>query len=249
MSGHNKWSSIKHKKGAADAKRGKLFTRLTREIITAARNGTGDVNTNPRLRAAVSAARAANMPNSNIEKAVKRGTGEIEGATYEEYIYEGYGHNGVAIIVEVMTDNKNRTVAEVRHAFSKYGGSLAESGAVAWIFQQLGYIEVEAPDLAEDDAIMIALDAGAEDAEYDDGTLYVYSSLSDFHIVLNYFEQNGFKIKEAELIRKPTTTVEADDVAEKLLKLIDHLEDLDDVQKVFANYKISDSILNRLAEN
>jgi len=249
MSGHNKWSSIKHKKGAADAKRGKLFTRITREIITAARNGSGDINTNSRLRAAVSAARAANMPNTNIEKSIKRGTGEIEGATYEEYTYEGYGHNGVAIIVEVMTDNKNRTVAEVRHTFSKYGGSMAESGAVSWIFNQKGYLEVEAPGLSEDDAIMIALDAGAEDAEYDDEIIYVYTSVADFHVVLNYFEKNGYKIKEAELTRIPTNTVEADDVAEKLLKLIDHLEDLDDVQKVFANYKISESIMNRLAEN
>ncbi len=249
MSGHNKWSSIKHKKGAADAKRGKLFTRLTREIITAARNGSGDVNTNPRLRAAVSLARAANMPNANIEKSIKRGTGEIEGATYEEYTYEGYGHNGVAIIVEVMTDNKNRTVAEVRHTFSKYGGSMAESGAVSWIFNQKGYLEIEAPDLSEDDAIMIALDAGAEDAEYEDGIIYVYTSVAEFHVVLSYFEKNSFKIREAELTRIPTNSVEADDVAEKLLKLIDHLEDLDDVQKVFANYKISESIMNRLADN
>jgi len=249
MSGHNKWSSIKHKKGAADAKRGRIFTRLTREIITAARNGSGDVNTNPRLRAAVSAARNANMPKDNIEKAIKRGTGEIAGTTYEEYTYEGYGHNGVAILVEVMTDNKNRTVAEVRHAFTKYGGSLAESGAVSWIFHQKGYIEVEAPEMNEDDAIMAALDAGAEDAEYEDGILYVYTSVSDFHVVLSYFEKNGYQIREAELTRTPTTTIDANDVAEKLIKLIDHLEDLDDVQKVYSNYKISDEILNRLAEN
>lgn len=249
MSGHNKWSSIKHKKGAADAKRGKLFTRLTREIITAARNGSGDINANPRLRAAVSAARNANMPNANIEKAVKRGTGELEGTTYDEFTYEGYGHNGVAILLEVMTDNKKRTVAEVRHTFSKYGGSLAENGAVSWIFQQKGYIEIEMPDADEDEAIMTALEAGAEDAEYEDGTLSLYTSVPDFHTVMNFMEAQGYTIKQAELTRIPTNAIEADDVADKLLKLIDKLEDLDDVQKVFANYRISDSILNRLAEN
>jgi|SRR5690554_726457 len=247
MSGHNKWSTIKHKKSAADAKRGKLFTRYTREIITAARSG-GDINSNPRLRAAVSAARGVNMPNANIEKAIKRGTGEIEGATYEEYTYEGYGHNGVAIMVEVMTDNKKRTVAEVRHTFSKYGGTMAESGAVSWVFQQKGYIIVEAPEMTEDDAIMAALEAGAEDAEFEDGILSLYTSPSDLHTVSGYLEQNGFTVKTIELTRIPTSTVEADDVAEKLLKLIDKLEDLDDVQKVFANYKISDSILEKLAD-
>lgn len=249
MSGHNKWSTIKHKKGAADAKRGKLFTRLTKEIITAARNGSGDVNSNPRLRAAVSAARGANMPNTNIEKAIKRGTGEIEGAVYEELVYEGYGHNGVAILVEVMTDNKNRTVAEVRHAFSKYGGTLAENGAVSWVFAQKGYIEVEVGQMDEDEAIMIALEAGADDAEYEDGVLQVYTSLQDFHTVMSYFEEKGMTIKSAELTRIPTNTVNADDVADKLLKLIEKIEDLDDTQKVFANYEISDSILDGLADN
>jgi YebC/PmpR family DNA-binding regulatory protein len=249
MSGHNKWSSIKHKKGAADAKRGKLFTRYTREIITAARSGSGDVTNNPRLRAAVAAAKSVNMPNANIEKAIKRGTGEIEGAVYEEFIYEGYGQNGVAIMVEVMTDNKNRTVAEVRHVFSKYGGSLAESGAVSWVFNQKGYIEIEAPDMNEDDAIMTALEAGAEDAEFEDGVLSVYTSVGDFHVVMGYLEKEGFSISKAELTRIPTTTVDADDVASQLMRLIDKLEDLDDVQKVFANFRISDELLNRLAEN
>jgi YebC/PmpR family DNA-binding regulatory protein len=249
MSGHNKWSSIKHKKGAADAKRGKLFTRLAREIICAARNGTGDVDSNPRLRTAVNTARSANMPNANIEKAIKRGTGEIEGATYEEYTYEGYGPNGVAILLEVMTDNKNRTVAEVRHTFSKYGGSLAESGAVSWIFEQKGYILIEATDMSEDDAIMLALDAGAEDVAYDEGELEVYTTLAEFHVVQSFLEDKGLTIKEAGLTRIPSNTINADDFAEKLIKLTDKLEELDDVQKVFSNYAISEEILNRLAES
>ncbi len=249
MSGHNKWSSIKHKKGAADAKRGKLFTRFTREIITAARDGSGDVSANPRLRAAVTAAKNVNMPNANIEKAIKRGTGELEGATYDEFTYEGYGHNGVAIMVEVMTDNKKRTVAEVRHTFTKHGGSLAESGAVSWVFKQMGCIEVSVPGMTEDDAIMVALEAGAEDASFEDGVLSVYTNVPDFHVVMGTLEEKDFEIKKAELTRIPTTTVDADHVAVKLLKLIDKLEDLDDVQKVFANCRISDTILDKLAEN
>ncbi|MCB5230951.1 MAG: YebC/PmpR family DNA-binding transcriptional regulator [Candidatus Cloacimonas sp.] len=249
MAGHNKWSSIKHKKGAADAKRGKLFTRLAKEIIIAAKGGSGDIDGNPRLRAAVSAAKGANMPNANIERAIKRGTGEIEGAVYEEMVYEGYGHNGVAIMVEVMTDNKNRTVAEVRHAFSKYGGTLAENGAVSWVFDQKGYMEVEVGEMDEDEAIMLALEAGADDATYEDNMLVVYTSLQDFHTVMSYFEEQQLEIKNAELTRIPTNTVNADDVAEKLLNLIEKLEDLDDTQKVFANFEISDNILEELADN
>jgi YebC/PmpR family DNA-binding regulatory protein len=246
MSGHNKWSSIKHKKGAADAKRGKLFTRIVKEIILAARDGGGDLASNPRLRTAVQAAKGANMPKDNIEKAIKRGTGEIEGAAYEEVTYEGYGHGGVAILVEVTTDNKNRTVADIRHCFSKYGGNMAESGAVAWNFDEKGMIEIKAEKLNEDDFMMKALDLGADDVETDEGMFIVYTAPTDLYMVVTAFETNGFTIEKAELTRIPKTLINADDIAEKLLRLIDKLEDLDDVQKVYANFEISDEVMNKV---
>ncbi len=248
MAGHNKWSSIKHKKGAADAKRGRVFTRLTREMIVAARNGSGDINSNPRLRTAVNAAKNANMPSANIDKAIKRGTGELEGVAYEEITYEGYGPNGVAVIVETVTDNKNRTVAEVRHIFSKYGGSLAENGSVSWMFEQKGVITVEASNIDEDDAIMEALEAGAEDAAFADGELEIITAVADFHKVSSYFEDKGFTISNAALTRIPKNKINADDFAENVMKLLDKLEDIDDVQEVFANFEIADHILEKLAE-
>lgn len=247
MSGHSKWSTIKHKKGAADAKRGKLFTRLGKEIIVAAKEGGGDVNMNPRLRTAVATARSNNMPMANIEKAIKRGTGEIEGANYEELTYEGYGQGGVAIIVEVMTDNKKRTVAEVRHAFVKYGGNLAENGAVSWNFEQKGMIVTPVDGKDEDEFMMEALEAGADDIEKEDDNFFVYTPMTDFHTVLSALEESGLKVEKAELTYKPKNTVNADDVAEKLLKLIEKLEDLDDVQKVYANFDISDEVFESLA--
>ena len=246
MAGHNKWSQIKHRKGAADAKRGKLFTRIAREIIISAREGGGDINSNSRLRTAVQNARVANMPKDNIEKAIKRGTGDADGIIYEEIVYEGYGHNGVAIIVETMTDNRNRTVADVRHIFSKHGGNLAENGAVGWIFEQKGLIEIQSENLEEDDFMLQALDLGAEDVEKHENLFYVYTALTDFYKVLSSFEENGFTIEKAELTRIPKNTINADDVAEKLLKLMDKLEDLDDVQKVYANFEISEEILKNL---
>ena len=246
MSGHNKWSSIKHKKGAADAKRGKLFTRIVKEIILAARDGGGDLSSNPRLRTAVQAAKGANMPKDNIEKAIKRGTGEIEGAAYEEITYEGYGHGGVAILVDVMTDNKNRSVAEIRHAFSKYGGSMAESGAVAWNFEQKGAIEIKSENIDEDEFMMKALDLGADDVEKADDVYIVYTQTTELYKVVSSFEEEGFTIEKAELTRIPKTTINADDVADKLLKLIDKIEDLDDVQRVYANFDISDEALSKI---
>ncbi|MCB5250301.1 MAG: YebC/PmpR family DNA-binding transcriptional regulator [Candidatus Cloacimonadales bacterium] len=246
MAGHSKWSSIKHKKGAADAKRGKVFTRLVREIILAARDG-GDMATNPRLRTAVQAARGANMPKDNIDKAIKRGTGEIEGVNYEEIIYEGYGQAGVAIIIDAMTDNKNRTVAEVRHAFSKYGGTLAENGAVAWNFEQKGLIEIDAEGLDEDEVMMNVIEAGADDMESEDGAFFIYTQLVDFSKTIVAIEELGYKINKAELTRVPKSTVNADSVAEKLLNLIEKLEDLDDVQKVYANFDISDEVFEKLS--
>ncbi|NLK50616.1 MAG: YebC/PmpR family DNA-binding transcriptional regulator [Candidatus Cloacimonetes bacterium] len=246
MAGHNKWSSIKHKKAATDAKRGKIYTRLAKEIILAAKSGGGDPEMNPRLRTAINSARSVNMPRDNIERAIKRGTGEIEGAAYEETSYEGYGHNGVGIVVDVMTDNKNRTVSELRHIFSKYGGNLAETGAVSWNFDQKGYFNIASEGLDEDEFMMQALEAGAEDIELDGEYYDVYTSASDFHVVLGNFEEQGFTALNAELTMVPKNTVNADEVAEKLLKLIDMLEDLDDVQKVYANFDISDEILESL---
>ncbi len=246
MSGHNKWSSIKHKKAATDAKRGKIYTRIVKEIILAAKGGGGDPDTNARLRTAINSAKAANMPRENIERAIKRGTGEIEGAAYEEITYEGYGHNGVGIVVDVMTDNKNRTVAELRHVFSKYGGNLAESGAVSWNFDQKGYFNVPAVGLDEDEFMLQALEAGAEDIEKNDEYFDVYTSPGEFHSVLSNFENLGFPVLNAELTRVPKTTINADEVAGKLLRLIEMLEDLDDVQKVYSNFELSDEVLEAL---
>ncbi|MBC8386068.1 MAG: YebC/PmpR family DNA-binding transcriptional regulator [Candidatus Cloacimonetes bacterium] len=247
MSGHSKWSSIKHKKGAADAKRGKLYTKLVKEIIVAAREGGGDPETNSRLRLAVSIARNSNMPGSNIEKAIKRGTGEIEGVSYENFNYEGYGQNGVAIFIETLTDNKQRTVAEVRHTFSKYGGNMAESGSVAWMFEQKGLIRIINKGLDEEEVMMASLDAGAEDFQTEDDYFEVYTAYNDLHSVLQNLENSGYQIEKAELTMIPKNTIQADDVAEKLFNLIDHLEDLDDVQKVYANFEISDETIERLS--
>ncbi|MDA3813022.1 MAG: YebC/PmpR family DNA-binding transcriptional regulator [Candidatus Cloacimonetes bacterium] len=248
MSGHSKWSSIKHKKGAADAKRGKIFTKLVKEIIVAAKEGGSDQEMNPRLRLAVSTAKGSNMPNSNIERAIKRGTGELEGVHYDYFTYEGYGQNGVAIIVETLTDNKQRTVAEVRHIFSKYGGNLAENGSVSYMFDQKGLIIIPEDNLDEDEVMMASLDAGAEDFLVEDGNFIIFTAYADLHSVLSKLEETGYNIEKAELTRIPQNTIQADEVAEKLLKLIDHLEECDDVQKVYANFEISDEVFERLAE-
>ena len=247
MSGHSKWASIKHKKGAADAKRGKLFTRLVKEIIIAARDGGGDPDSNPRLRLAISNAKSANMPNTNIDKAVKRGTGEIEGANYEQINYEGYGHNGVAIFIEALTDNKLRTVAEIRHCFSRHGGNLAENGSVAWIFEQKGLIEIFKNDLDEDEIIMAVLDAGADDILTEDDIFQIITPYNELHNVYKQLKDTGYEIEKAELTRIPKNTVNADDVAEKLFRLIDGLEDIDDVQTVYANFEVSDEIMERIS--
>jgi len=249
MSGHSKWSSIKHKKGAADAKRGKIFTKLVKEIIVAAKEGGGDQEMNPRLRLAVSTAKGSNMPNANIERAIKRGTGELDGVNYEHFTYEGYGQNGVAIIVETLTDNKQRTVADVRHIFSKYGGNLAENGSVSYMFEQKGLIMISENDLDEDEVMMASLDAGAEDLIIEEGNFIIYTAYADLHSVHKKLEEAGYNIEKAELTRIPQNTIQADEVAEKLLKLIDHLEDCDDVQKVYANFEISDEVFERLAED
>ena len=247
MAGHYKWSSIKHKKAATDAKRGKLYTRITKEIILAAKLGGGDPDTNPRLRTAMLAARGANMPRDNIERAIKRGTGDLEGVSYEEITYEGYGHNGVGIVVETMTDNKNRTVSEIRHMFSKFGGNLAETGAVSWNFDLKGYFQVPREGKDEEEFFMEALEAGADDVVTEEEYFEIYTAPGEFHTVLSSFEAAGYQVEEATLTRVPKNTINADDVAEKLLKLIDMLEDLDDVQKVYANFELSDEVMERLA--
>ncbi len=249
MSGHNKWSSIKHKKGAADAKRGRLFTRIAKEIIISARDGGGDMDSNPRLRMAISNAKSANMPNANIERAIKRGTGEIEGVSYENYTYEGYGQNGVAIFVETLTDNKLRTVAEIRHIFSKYGGNLAENGAVAWMFEQKGCIEIPFEGQDEDEFMMTALEAGADDVSFEEEIIEVLTPYAELHNVVKELEEGEFKVTNAELTRIPKNTVNADDVAEKLLNLIEKLEDCDDVQKVYANFDISDEVMDKISDS
>ena len=210
MSGHSKWSSIKHKKGAADAKRGKIFTRIVKEIIIAARDGGGDHSANPRLRLAINLAKGANMPNNNIESAIKRGTGEIEGANYEHYFLEGYGQNGVAILVETLTDNKQRTVSEVRHVFSKYGGNLAESGAVSWMFEQKGLIVIAKDDIDEDEMMMGALEAGADDVVLEDDEFEIYTPYAELHNVLGELEKTEYTILKAELTYLPKNTVKAD---------------------------------------
>ena len=248
MSGHNKWSSIKHKKGAADAKRGQLFTRLVKEIILAAKSGGGDPEANPRLRTAIMNAKAANMPRDNIERAIKRGTGEIEGVSYEEVVYEGYGPNGIGLVIEVMTDNKNRTIADLRHTLTKYGGTMAESGSVAWNFEQKGFFNVPAAGLDEDDFMLQALEAGAEDIELNGDYFDVYTAPQDFHTVLSNMERLGYPIENAELTRVPKTTINADEVAPKIFKLIEMLEDLEDVQKVYANFEVSDEVMEALSQ-
>mgnify|MGYP006279538591 CR=1 FL=1 len=245
MSGHNKWSTIKRQKNAADAKRGKLFTKLVKEISVAAREGGGDPETNPNLRMAVDKAKEANMPKENIERAIKKGTGELEGVNYEQHVYEGYGHNGVAILVETLTDNSKRTVAEVRHVFSSHDGNLAESGAVAWIFEKKGIILIKQDNADEDEVMMDALEAGAEDIVIEDDSFKIITPFDKFHNV-NKALKEKYDIEDAELTRIPKNTVKADDFAEQLVSLLTDLEDLDDVQKVYSNHEFSEEVLTRL---
>jgi YebC/PmpR family DNA-binding regulatory protein len=240
MSGHNKWSTIKHKKSKLDAKRGKLFTKLIREITTAARLGGGDPEANPRLRTAIQAARAANMPQENITKAIQRGTGELPGVAYEEVVYEGYGPGGVAVMLQVLTDNRNRTTAEIRHLFSKFGGNLGESGCVAYLFKKQGYILVPKSAGSEDAVMEVALEAGAEDFFADDPEFYeIYTAPEDLHRVKASLEAKGFAVEEAKIDMVPTTQVRLEDKkAEQMVRLMEAFEDHDDVQNVWANFDI-----------
>jgi len=249
MSGHSKWHQIRHKKAAMDAKRGKLFTKLIREITIAAKQGGGDPDMNPRLRTAIEAAKAANMPAENIERAIKKGTGELEGVAYEEVVYEGYGPGGVAIMIEAVTDNKNRTVAEIRHIFSKYGGNLGETGCVSWMFTKTGMILVPKEGTDPDKLLEVALEAGAEDFKDEEGTEFfeIYAQPSDLMSLKDALTQAGFKVESAEITAIPQSTVRVEGKnAEKLLKLLEALEDHDDVQKVHSNMDIPDEVMSAL---
>ena len=247
MSGHSKWASIKHKKAATDAKRGKIFTKLIKEITVAARMGGGDAEANPRLRAAILAAKSENMPKDNIERAIKKGTGELEGVNYEETIYEGYGPGGAAVLVESLTDNKNRTVADIRHIFSKSGGNLGANGCVAWMFAKKGYIAVEAKDVAEDALMEAALDAGAEDIREADGSYEVITALEDFENVKAAIDSAAIPYTVAEVTMLPqSTTFLKGREAELMVKLMESLEDCDDVQHVYTNADIPDEIVDSI---
>jgi len=246
MSGHNKWASIKHKKGANDAKRGKIFTKLIKEITVAARMGGSDLNGNPRLRAAVMAARAENMPKDNIERGIKKGTGELEGVNYEESLYEGYGPGGAAVLVESLSDNKNRSVAEIRHIFSKNGGSLGTSGCVAWMFKKKGYIAIERRAVDEEKLMEKALEAGAEDVREDETTFEVITAPEDFEAVKAAIDalQTPYISSEVTMLPQNTTAL-AGKEADQMVKLMDMLEDCDDVQKVYTNADIPDELVSR----
>ncbi len=242
MSGHSKWSTIKRKKAKEDAKRGQIFTKLIREITTAARLGGGDEETNPRLRSAIDDAKSANMPQSNIERAIKKGTGELPGVVYEEKVYEGYGPGGVAIMVDTLTDNNNRTTSEVRHILSKYNGNLGESGCVSWMFDKKGLLTVNKDDIGEDELMELVIEAGAEDMSTEGDEYEIITSPEDFDQVKEKISAKGVTLASSELtmIPKNTVKVEGKD-AKSVLALLDSLDESDDVQKVYSNFDIDES--------
>ncbi|MEW6553208.1 MAG: YebC/PmpR family DNA-binding transcriptional regulator [Actinomycetota bacterium] len=250
MSGHSKWHSIKHKKGAADAKRGQMFSRLSRAIIVAAKEGGGNPDANFALANAIEKAKSYSMPKENIERAIKRGTGEGSGDAFEKIVYEGYAANGVAIMVDIMTDNRNRAAADIRRIFSRTGGSLGTSGSVAWMFEKKGNIIVNKDTGADEDALLeTALEAGAEDMVTEDEHWEILTDAESFRGVVNAIKEAGFEVASAEVTMLPQNTVELDkDAAKKVLRLVDALEDHEDVQEVYANFDISDEILQELSE-
>ena len=245
MSGHSKWSTIKHKKGAADAKRGKIFTRIIKEMTVAARMGGGDVDGNPRLRAAVAEAKASNMPKDNIDRAIKRGTGELEGVNYEELTYEGYGPGGVAVMVETLTDNTNRTTPEIRHAFEKAGGNMGTPGSVRFQFERKGYFAVEKSAATEDRLMEVALEAGADDLQTEDAEIFeIYSTPEAFEQVRAALEKAKIPTVEAKLGQIPANLVKLDDQKSKqMMRLLEMLDDQDDVQNVWTNFDIPDEMM------
>ncbi len=241
MSGHSKWHSIKYKKAAQDAKRGKIFTKIIRELAVAARTGGGDPDANPRLRKAIADAKAVNMPSDNIKRAIKKGTGELEGTSYEEISYEGYGPGGVAIYVEALTDNKNRTVSELRHIFSKNGGNIGESGCGAWMFSRKGYVVVEKVKASEDELLDIALEAGAEDLKEDGSNYEIFTKPEDYESVVKALGENSIELAASNLGYIPQNYVKLEGKqAHQLLRLMEELEDHDDVQNVWANFDIDE---------
>jgi YebC/PmpR family DNA-binding regulatory protein len=248
MSGHSKWSTIKRKKGAIDAARGRIFTKLIKEITVAARAGGGDPSSNPRLRTALLTARSQNLPADNIKKAIQRGTGELPGQAYEEIQYEGYGPGGVAILMQAVTDNRNRTVGELRHILSKNGGNLGENGSVGWIFSKQGVIEIDASAASEDQVMEIALEAGADDVKSEDGVHTVNCSPQVFEAVKSAFEARKIPMASAEIAMVPSTSVKLEGKeAQQMMKLMEALEDHDDVQNVYANFDIEASVMEQFS--
>lgn len=247
MSGHSKWSSIKHKKGAADAKRGKIFTKLIKEITVAARMGGGDPDGNPRLRSAIAVAKAENMPKENIERGIKKGTGELEGVSYEEANYEGYGPGGVAVLIDCLTDNKNRTVADIKHLFERHGGNLGEPGCVAWMFEQKGLMVFEKDKVDEEVLFDLALEAGAEDVREEETEFEVITEPSDFESVKQAIDDAGLSYTLAEVTKIPKNTVKVEGKkAQQTLNLMQSIEDHDDVSHVYANCDIPDDMMEAL---
>jgi YebC/PmpR family DNA-binding regulatory protein len=247
MAGHSKWANIKHRKAAVDAKRGKMFTKLIRELTVAAKEGGPDADSNPRLRAAINTAKGQNMPNDTIDRAIKRGSGEMEGVVYQEVFYEGYGPGGSAVYVQALTDNKNRTVAAVRSLFHKNGGNLGETGCVAWIFEMKGRITFNSESVTEDQLFDIAIDAGAEDVIAEDNDLVVITSTDNFENVKTVLKDSGLEYDEAEVTMVPQSNVKIDGKeAERMIRLMEALEDSDDVQNVYANFDISEELLEAL---
>ena len=249
MSGHSKWSSIKHKKAKTDAVRVKIFTRLIKEITISAKIGGGDEAANSRLRTAIASARGANMPQANVEKAIKRGTGELPGVVYEEATYEGYGPGGAALFIQILTDNKNRTVAELRHLLGKYHGNLGESGSVAWIFEKKGIIQVSAESLQEDEVLMAALDGGAEDIKNEDNYFEIITSPDRLEETEKALEAASFPVESAEITLYPQNFVKIEgNQAGQMLKLMDALDDHEDVQNVYSNFDIDEKYIEELEQ-
>lgn len=250
MSGHSKWANIKHQKAAADKKKGKIFSALAKEIMVAAKVGGADADANPKLRAAFTAARAANMPNANIERAIKKGLGELGDAIFRELLYEGYGPAGVAVMVDCLTDNTNRSSSEVRYAFDRTGGNMANSGAVSRLFERQAHFVIVGENADEDKLMEIVLDAGAEDLSVEDDVAEIWGATDTFEAIANALEKANIKSEEAGIVRRPLTTVNITDVdvARQIMRLIDKLEELDDVQSVTANFEIDDSIADQIEE-
>jgi len=249
MSGHSKWSTIKRKKAATDAKRGQLFTRIAREITIAAREGGGDADVNFRLRLVIDKAKQANMPKDNIERAIKRGTGELKGEALEEVLYEGYAPNGIALLLDTLTDNRNRAVADIRRILNRYGGKMAQSGAVSYLFEQQGFIVAEAGEVDPEELALLAIDEGATDVNIEDNTLEIYTETKDFQKVKEALEQQGIAFSTAELIMTPmamTELTEAD--AFKVMRIIEMLEELDDVQQVYTNLYLTPEMVIQYEE-